>query len=159
MLLPPDILNFIDNQSDLSIGYNEINFFKSHNIEESQIGYSKDLSGQSLVGEADGDWRNGWLVIATDQSGDPIFLDVKSPGLVVYTAAHGEGNWEPEIIADTLSGFKPIMDRLQTLSVNRSNPIEIDQHPMMDAEKHNFLTYVEQANPNSKQWYWEQFIE
>jgi hypothetical protein len=121
MTIPTDILKFIGGQSDLYIGFNEIVFFKPQNIAELQIGYSYDNAGKSLADRNQGSWNNKWIVIATDQLGDPIFVDSSSSRSTVYTAAHGEGIWEPYVISDSLFEFKEVIGLLRKLSVGRSN--------------------------------------
>lgn len=70
-----------------------IELFNSEEIEE----------GQSLVGNEEGDWKEGWIVIGIDSYlGDPIFVDSNDENCPVYTAMHGEGEWEPECIAERI---------------------------------------------------------
>jgi hypothetical protein len=38
MIIPEVVLEFIDKQADLNIGFNEVTFLKSHNVKEGQIG-------------------------------------------------------------------------------------------------------------------------
>ena len=159
MTTPKDILKFIDEQLDLYIGYNEIAFFKSENIAELQIGYSYDTAGKSLTDNNYGSWNDNWIVIATDQLGDPIFIDSSSNQFTVYTAAHGEGAWEPYVISDSLFEFNEIIGLLQKISVDRTNPLKIKENPINDKDKANFIRYITLKNPNSEVWYWEQFLE
>jgi hypothetical protein len=159
MTIPKDILKFIDAQFDLCIGYNEIVFFKPQNIAELQIGYSYDNTGKSLTDHTKGSWNDKWVVIATDQLGDPIFVDSSSSQLTVYSAAHGEGAWEPYIISDSLFEFKEIVGLLQKMSIDRTNPVEIEENPINDNDKADFLRYVTLKNLDTELWYWEQFFE
>ncbi|MCU5663770.1 hypothetical protein AB3U43_28785 [Bacillus cereus] len=77
-----------------------IELFNSEEIEEGQLGYSFDEEGQSLVGNEEGDWKEGWIVIGIDSYlGDPIFVDSNDENCPVYKAMHGEGDWELECIA------------------------------------------------------------
>jgi hypothetical protein len=157
MTIPKDILKFIDAQSDLYMGYNEIVFFKPQNIAKLQIGYSYDNAGKSLTDQTVGSWNDRWIVIATDQLGDPIFIDSSSSRFTVYAAAHGEGAWEPYIISDSLFEFKEVIGLLRKISIDRTNPVEIEENPIND--KADFLGYVTLKNPNTELWYWEQFFE
>ncbi|PGU11145.1 hypothetical protein, partial [Bacillus thuringiensis] len=80
-----------------------IELFNSEEIEEGQLGYSFDEEGQSLVGNEEGDWKEGWIVIGIDSYlGDPIFVDSNDENCPVYTAMHGEGEWEKECIAERI---------------------------------------------------------
>lgn len=64
-----------------------IELFNSEEIEEGQLGYSFDEEGQSLVGNEEGDWKEGWIVIGIDSYlGDPIFVDSNDENCPVYTA-------------------------------------------------------------------------
>lgn len=67
-----------------------IELFNSEEIEEGQLGYSFDEEGQSLVGNEEGDWKEGWIVIGIDSYlGDPIFVDSNDENCPVYTARWG----------------------------------------------------------------------
>ncbi|GLV63496.1 hypothetical protein Bmyc01_21660 [Bacillus mycoides] len=80
-----------------------IELFNSEEIEEGQLGYSFDEEGQSLAGNEEGDWKEGWIVIGIDSYlGDPIFVDSNDENYPVYTAMHGEGEWEKECIAERI---------------------------------------------------------
>lgn len=80
-----------------------IELFNSEEIEERQLGYSFDEEGQSLAGNEEGDWKDGWIVIGIDSYlGDPIFVDSNDENCPVYTAMHGEGEWEKECIAERI---------------------------------------------------------
>ncbi|MFV5912317.1 hypothetical protein [Bacillus cereus] len=71
-----------------------IELFNSEEIEEGQLGYSFD---------EEGDWKEGWIVIGIDSYlGDPIFVDSNDENCPVYTAMHGEGEWELECIAERI---------------------------------------------------------
>jgi hypothetical protein len=64
------------------------------------------MQARIFTGENAGDWKRDWFVIACeDLLGDPIFVDLSEPGLPVFTAAHGEGEWNPVLIASSLRGF------------------------------------------------------
>ena len=159
MTIPKEILKFIDAQADLYIGYNEIVFFKAQNIAELQKGYSCDNTGKSLTDYSTGSWNEKWIVMATDQLGDPIFVDSSTRQFTVYNAAHGEGVWEPHVISDSLFEFKEIIGLLRKISIGRTNPVEIEENQINDKDEANFLGYINKKNPNTELWYWEQFFE
>ncbi|MCU5459850.1 hypothetical protein OCA96_09205 [Bacillus cereus] len=94
-----------DNEIELEYEFEPmtIELFNSEEIEEGQLGYSVDDEGQSLTGNGDGDWKEGWIVIGIDlYLGDPIFVDSNDENCPVYTAMHGEGDWESECIAERI---------------------------------------------------------
>src|SRR5262245_31602872 len=106
MIILDKIKNFLWETKNVSIGYSEINFIQPGNLGKEQIGYNIDPNGNSLVTGNEKDWHQEWIVIATDQLGDPIIVDASSPVLNVLSAAHGEGAWKPFLIADSLDNFK-----------------------------------------------------
>ncbi len=77
-------------------------------------------TGESFCGTQEGDWRESWLVIgATDRDADPVFIDTAQVGpdgtCPVFYAFHGDGYWDPEIIApslDALLGYMKLIDDL-----------------------------------------------
>lgn len=94
-----------DNEIELEYEFEPmtIELFNSEEIEEGQLGYSVDDEGQSLIGNEEGDWKEGWIVIGIDSYlGDPIFVDSNDENCPVYTAMHGEGDWEKECITERI---------------------------------------------------------
>ncbi|EOP90918.1 hypothetical protein [Bacillus cereus] len=80
-----------DNEIELECEFESITIelFNSEEIEEGQLGYSFD--------------EEGWIVIGIDSYlGDPIFVDSNDENCPVYTAMHGEGEWELECIAERI---------------------------------------------------------
>lgn len=150
---------FLSETKDISLGYSEINFIQPDNLDEEQIGYSIDTNGNSLVTGNDGDWQQEWLVIATDHIGDPIIVDVSTSDLTILSAEHGEGDWQPLVIADSLEKFKNILSNLDNISKDRTNPVELENNPIADKEKQYILTQIEEQNPNADLSYWETFFE
>lgn len=88
----------------------EIEFADSARLADMQLGYGVDVTGLDLSGTGEGDWKAGWLVFGYDY-GDPVFVDTREEarGFPVYTAEHGTGNWEPQEIASSFSGFTQIL--------------------------------------------------
>ncbi|MEH7514839.1 hypothetical protein V7146_19160 [Gottfriedia acidiceleris] len=83
-----------------------IHLFSRDEFEEGQLGYSVDGKGNSLVGNAGGDWKETWYVIGYDEDlGDPIFVDIANKNYPVMTAMHGEGDWDPEVMFTSLNEF------------------------------------------------------
>lgn len=69
-----------------------------------QLGHRVHPNGRDLTGRKDGDWLPTWIVIANDEdAGDPLFVDVADDDLPVYTSMHGQGYWEPDQVAGSLS--------------------------------------------------------
>ena len=150
---------FISNAEDISIGYSEINIFKLENIEKKQIGYSVSENGKSLVGKNNGDWKKNWIVIATDNIDDPIFVDIEKLNLPVFTSEHGNGEWEESCIAISIENFSQILYNLKQLSIERENPIRIETNPISETEIDNFLSKTKNDNKGMDIEYWEIFLE
>jgi hypothetical protein len=153
------IKDFLSNTKDISLGYNEINFIIAENLDEGQIGYSVDTNGNSLITGKDGDWQEGWLVVASDQIGDPIFVDVRSNKLTVLSATHGHVTWEPFVIADSLDNFKNIIAIIHDISRDRTNPVALEKKPIAVNERQDVMAKIERQNPDTEIWYWENFFE
>lgn len=150
---------FISQTKDISIGYSEINFIQLDDIENAQIGYSVSENGKSLIGNKNGDWKGNWIVIASDNLGDPIFVDSEDSNLSVYTSQHGQGEWEETKIASSLINFSEILNNLHKLSVGRESPEEIEQNPITENDLENFIKRIENKNSDVEIWFWEGFLE
>lgn len=150
---------FLSGMADVSLGYNEINFFQADTLEDEQVGYSFDTTGKSLNTGQEGDWQKEWIAIASDQMGDPFIVDTSSTNLRVLSAAHGEGVWEPFIVADSLDNFKSIVSILNNASKSRTNPVDLEKKPISEKERQDALRKIEQQNPNSELWFWKNYFE
>ncbi|KZD36807.1 hypothetical protein MHH66_20960 [Bacillus sp. FSL H8-0492] len=94
-----------DNEIELNCDGEEITIelFNSEEIEEGQIGYRITDNGESLMSDEEESWQEGWIVIGLDSYiGDPIFVDTKDIACAVYTAEHGEGIWNPVLVAESI---------------------------------------------------------
>jgi len=150
---------FLTTCTDISFGYADIHFCNPDNLEDEQIGYSIDSRGNSLLTGKDGDWQQEWIVIASDELGDPIIVDTSSDQLTVVSAPHGEGEWMPIVIADSLDNFRDIISLLTDVSKGRTNPIHIEQNPVTVKERKAIMTKIRKQNPETKLWFWEAFFD
>lgn len=85
-------------------------------LADEQSGYAVSGDGESLVSSEPGGWRESWVVIGRNGLGDPFFVDVEAADLPVFDAAHGEGAWTPNLVAESLESFFSllrIVDELQ----------------------------------------------
>jgi|SRR6185295_2610363 len=153
------IKKFLIDIVDISIGYSEINFFPANTLEDEQVGYSVDPNGESLITGQNGDWQEGWIAIANDNMGDPFIVDTNSISLKILSAAHGEGAWEPLVVADSLDKFKNILSSLMIISRNRTNPVDLEKNPISDKERQAALKEIEIQNPGAEIWFWEMYFE
>ncbi|HYI77456.1 MAG TPA: hypothetical protein VEW65_07525 [Chryseolinea sp.] len=154
-----EIKKFLDKTKDISIGYRDMSFFKSNVLTEEQKGYNVDSANRSLVTGKEGDWREEWIVIGSTELGDPLFVDTSSKELRVMTAMHGEGQWDPSIIAESLAIFSKTLDDLRRLSKKRSNPLELERNPISDKERGSFMYNVRERNKEIDFDYWEMLLE
>ena len=108
----------------IQFGVGGITFFPNNELDKEQIGYEGV------------DWKESWLVIAReDTCGDPIFVDVSDRELPVFTAWHGEGVWDPQPVAATLSKFSEALVFLKPFCANREHPVGLTAHPLSSAER------------------------
>jgi hypothetical protein len=132
-------------------------------LDDIELGYSKSSNGDSLIGENDGDWLSNWIVIGTDtEIGDPFFVDITDSKLPVYTAMHGTGSWEAELISKSLSGFIQALNFLQSTYHQEFALIEPEATTVTDSD---ILSSIEKKlsefTGNSDHWenLFEQYTE
>ena len=155
------IYEFLTSVSKITIGLFELGFSNPSRLDQDQIGYCKNaLTGESLITGKEGDWKEEWLVIGWDgMVGDPIFLDLQSQELTVFSAPHGVGYWEPSKIADSLESFSQIIIKLRELSNDREDLVRLENKPISFQEGKDFLDFVRQNNPESDPEFWEAIIQ
>jgi hypothetical protein len=90
-------------------------------IPDRQVGYRVAPDGTSLIVPAG--WKAEWTVIGHDELvGDPIFIDVHQAGFPVFTALHGEGVWEPFMIAKSAAVLFRSLDTVAAVREGRLDP-------------------------------------
>jgi hypothetical protein len=143
----------------VSLGYTTIRIFRASELGPQQVGYSITPTGQSLIGENDGDWLKSWLVIGyEDCCGDPIFIDTSQEEFPVYTAIHGEGPWEANRIADTLVGFAHALSTIANVAKGREYPVALENNPLNQHEKEATLAAIQQHNPSADLSFWQNLL-
>lgn len=146
--------------SEISFGAGGLKIFELDELDEQQLGYARNLDGNNLTGDNEGDWKRNWYVIGCDTGvGDPIILDTSDPDLAIFTAPHGEGIWELFPVSPTLEGFFKMFQAFASLAANRSNPVELDEHPVSDKEKEQFLSQVADYNGGNVPFLWKLLLE
>ena len=142
--LPPryvDVLAALPSH-EVSFGAGGLKLFEPDELPAAQVGYSIDPEGRPLLG-----WKHGWLVIGIDTGmGDPLILDTADSGLPVYSSWHGEGVWEPHLVATSMESFAACFLELAAISQGRSNPVEVNKNPLSDSEKATYLARTADAN-------------
>ncbi len=119
-----------------------IELFQPENLPEAQLGYAVGIGGESLVGVKPGGWLADWVVIGNETAcGDPVFASQTSPH-PIFTAMHGQGSWEPELIAPSLETFRECLDVFRRFAEGRSCPGELKAHLPSEEERARFLTDI-----------------
>jgi len=91
---------------EIEIGGVGLSLTTNDSFKEQQTGYRFTPGGQALIGDEKGDWKAEWWVIGTDRLVfDPILVDIDTEDLIVYTAEHGQGSWQVELISNSLKGL------------------------------------------------------
>ncbi len=137
-----------------------LELFPAWSLENAQVGYARTPDGKSLLGQDGGAWKANWMVIGREACcGDPIFVDVEDASVPVFTARHGEGSWNPQQIAISIEAFAACFQEFALIARSRTNPVEIQEHPVEDAERAAFLSRIEQLNAGSTgQEFWELMV-
>jgi hypothetical protein len=148
------------NYQTVSLGYIGIELAEATDIDELQLGYSIDLDGNPLTGYSNGDWNPDWLVIGYDDLvGDPIFIDTSDASMPVYTAMHGMGSWDPELIAISFDSFMNSLGHIEKIARNRENPVEIEDNPLAESEIERTIALIEGENPGVESDFWRSMLE
>jgi hypothetical protein len=90
--------------------------------------------------------------------GDPIFVDSARPELPVYTAAHGQGLWIADLIADSLSSFILSLAAFNAVTENRTYPVQLDKNPLSDTERIATLERIRLLNKLDDYTFWENLL-
>jgi hypothetical protein len=143
----------------VSFGAMAIRLYEIEQLQSAQIGYSVGADGISFTGNQEGDWRDGWLVIGyEDLSGDPIFIDVLQEECPVYSAMHGEGSWNPRLIASSIDGFTMALATVAALAKGRENIVALDANPLPRTESEVAIAEIQANNPGAGMNFWEDWL-
>lgn len=144
---------------EVYFGSNGFSIADVSSINDIQLGYRVHPDGTDLTGSNEGDWRKGWIVIGTDtEVGDPFFVDTNEPSLPVYTAMHGMGEWNAELVATSLPSFLETLSYLSGLSKQEFARIDPDENTITDTKE---LSAIEKKlhEISGEKYYWQNFIE
>jgi hypothetical protein len=134
----------------VSIGYDSVELIPLVELEAAQRGYGVIPDGEET------DWQPEWLVIGHEgRCGDPIFIDTSNDEFLVYTAAHGMGEWDPNLLASSFDHFVQILTRLQSLADGREDPMKLDKNPLTESERKSFLDFIDSGSPDVDSSFWE----
>ena len=144
-------------QLEVVFGVGGIQLFPISALEAAQAGYAVGPQGQSLCGEAEGQWKSTWTVIGIETSlGDPIFVDSTSPESPVFSAQHGEGAWSPIPIATSLGTLAKILAEYGVMAEYRESLENLEEdNPKCVA----FVERVEKLNDGKiKNEFWPSML-
>lgn len=123
----------------IEYGIGGVRLLRLGDVPQGQVGYAVGRDGESFVGTGPGDWRPEWMVIGYEMAcGDPIFASQESPH-PVFTAMHGQGSWEPTLVAQSLDGFEECLTVFQRFATARSNEMELAANPATAEEQSRYL--------------------
>lgn len=162
MIIPQNYIKLRQsiNFDSVSLGFTEVNLFQTEELDSEQIGYRVDTNGNSLIDEENGGWKDCWFVIGyEDCCGDPIFIDGNDEVYPVFTAMHGEEEWEETLIATSFAGFIKALECVQSISKDRENPVKLEEKPIKFFEKRRVLKAIKNEIRNSDMSFWEDWLE
>lgn len=155
-----EILETIKSKSlkEVFFGSSGFSIADEASIKDLQLGYSVHPDGSDLSGSNEGDWQKSWIVIGTDtEVGDPFFVDTNEPSLPVYTAMHGVGEWNAELVSTSLSSFLEALAYLNGISKQDFAQIEPDKNTITDLNE--LIELNEKLQEISgERFYWQNFI-
>jgi hypothetical protein len=132
----------------VSFGYLAVHLLKPGEIEGGQDGYPDWAAAES--GQ---DWKEEYLVIGhEDLAGDPLFIDTSDALFPVYTAVHGEGEWEPDMIACSFRDFAYFLTLIRQASAGRDNPTALESNPLSEEERARILGEIADTGISSTFW-------
>ena len=143
----------------VSFGWTDVVLYPVEELEEGRVGYATGADGEDFTGETDGDWRASWLVIGHDGLvGDPIFVDIAEDGFPVCTAAHGQGRWDPQRVADSFQRFGRALEIVEAESGESGSPAELEARPLPAAKRQAILEQIAAENPGAELTFWEALL-
>ncbi|MNJ30600.1 SMI1 / KNR4 family protein [compost metagenome] len=103
--LPESYVYFLKHYVPMSVAwetedYIQLEIYGAAGLREGQLGYNYNPVTQEEIT----DWPKDYLVIASDE-GDPYCIDLSRGDTVIYTAVHGQGEWDFSIAYDSLEEF------------------------------------------------------
>ncbi|MEN5380019.1 SMI1/KNR4 family protein [Sphingobacterium kitahiroshimense] len=93
-----------------------------------QDGYAfNTVASKSLIGEKEGDFKESWLVIASNYFADPFFIDFNDSeeNFPVYFAFHGTGKWKPIKVANSVDTFQNVLRTIFELRYDKNGLLSL----------------------------------
>lgn len=138
--------------------------FTEPNVFFGPQGFSFSMSNEDLLKlqkmySEDEFWGSSWLVFSRDtELGDPYFIDTKEDTLPVYTAMHGEDEWEIELVASSLNSFLECMNILANISNQENAQIIPNESTITDSNQLNDLKNKLIESSGCEE-FWDMFME
>lgn len=121
----PELIAFFKNTYTIKNLCLPENYPKLETIFDFQDGYTyNSVTNTFLYVEREGDFKESWLVIATNYFADSFFIDFDEAdqNFPVYFAYHGAGKWSPIQISDSILTFQ---QKLRSIYQHRFNKVEL----------------------------------
>lgn len=123
-------------------GVGGIQLLRSDEVPRGQVGFAVASDGESLAGVDPGDWRPEWVVIGHETAcGDPIFASAETPH-PVFSAMHGQGFWEPKLVAPSLEVYARCVRELQGFAAGRSSPVGLATNLPTSEQQAQFVRVI-----------------
>lgn len=103
------------------------NYASAETIYYFQDGYHyNSVENKVLSEDVPGAFKPSWIVLASNYFADPFFIDLNEAGnnFPVYFAYHGQGNWEPIKVAESLTAFQKVLHQIQNLRFDKAGLTE-----------------------------------
>lgn len=144
--IPDKIIDFLESKIEFEDIYDLPQFYpKISELTEFQYGYRfNPISKESLIGNKEGDWKEEWYVICSNYFNDPFIVNILegSDDFPIYSARHGEGEWNLKKICNSITEFRSVLNKIKTLE---KKPIQA-------------IEYIKSINFEN-QLFWAQIIE
>lgn len=137
------------------------NYATAEHIYYFQDGYHyNSVENKVLTGDAPGEFKPSWIVLASGYFSDPFFIDLNEAenDFPVYFAYHGQGNWEAVKVAESISRFKEILHEIQNLRSDKKGLIQyfnekMDLENPLWKEVYGNIESEEEGNPEQIETY------
>ena len=144
----------------VQVGYSGLALLSARTLAKGQLGYSRHPDGRDLTGTGSGDWKPSWVVVGNELSGgEPVFIDLTQPEFPAYTAMHGQGEWDPMPVAQSLKGLVLGLKEVALASRGRESPVALQAHPLSKAERRQLKQRLRCLGGELEQEFWLSWFE
>ena len=145
--------------TEVRLGWRGVRLYGLDEVDEWQIDDPEDFDGTVPTGEDEACEPIRYVVGRVCHLGDPICLDLGQEALPVFTAPRDTGFWQPELVADSFSGFLHLLEEVKKLSAGRTSPVRLAANPIPEDERQRFLEWVGVVSPRADLEFWESWFE